>query len=146
MREWEHMTKTMKIVLLIVALIIIILLPLSTDSHIEERQQDGDIYISVEPGSMPELMAKYQDELFWKIAKCESRLNPLARNPASSASGIMQFLDSSWYYYGKMYWGEDFYTKDKLLAEDNVALGWYVYQTVGVSPWEESSHCWNDGV
>lgn len=115
---------------------------MGTDSHVEERQPDGDIYITVEPGSMPYLMAKYQDDLFWDIAKCESRLNPLAKNAVSTASGTFQFLDSSWYYYGKMYWGEEFYTKDKLIAEDNVALAWYVYKSVGVSPWYASRDCW----
>jgi len=30
------------------------------------------------------------------IAKCESSLNPLAKNPNSSALGIYQFTDGTW--------------------------------------------------
>lgn len=30
------------------------------------------------------------------IARCESGLNPLARNKNSSAKGVFQFLDSTW--------------------------------------------------
>lgn len=37
-----------------------------------------------------------------RIAFCESRMNPRAKNPGSSASGLFQFLDSTWraYPYG----------------------------------------------
>lgn len=31
-----------------------------------------------------------------RIAKCESGLNPLAKNPNSSAKGIFQFIDGTW--------------------------------------------------
>ena len=31
-----------------------------------------------------------------RIAKCESNLNPLAKNKYSSASGVYQFIDSTW--------------------------------------------------
>lgn len=36
----------------------------------------------------------HEDDL-WRKASCESTLNPLARNP-SGASGLMQFLPSTW--------------------------------------------------
>lgn len=35
------------------------------------------------------------DEL-WRKARCESGLNRFARNPASAASGLFQFLPSTW--------------------------------------------------
>jgi hypothetical protein len=31
-----------------------------------------------------------------RVAKCESGLNPLAKNPASTASGLFQFLTTTW--------------------------------------------------
>ena len=31
-----------------------------------------------------------------RVAWCESRWNPRARNPRSTAAGLMQFLDSTW--------------------------------------------------
>ena len=41
-----------------------------------------------------------QDKFFTisDIIKCESEWNPDAKNPISSASGIAQFLDSTWKY------------------------------------------------
>ena len=35
------------------------------------------------------------DEL-WQLARCESGLNPRARNLSSAASGLLQFLPSTW--------------------------------------------------
>ena len=31
-----------------------------------------------------------------RVARCESGLDPLARNPNSSAKGVFQFIDSTW--------------------------------------------------
>jgi len=33
-----------------------------------------------------------------RIARCESSLNPSAKNPRSSAKGVYQFIDSTWRY------------------------------------------------
>lgn len=35
-----------------------------------------------------------------RIAKCESSLNPLAKNPNSTATGLYQFLDGTWEWIG----------------------------------------------
>jgi len=74
------------------------------------------------------------------VASCESRLDPLARNPSSTAKGIYQFLDSSWDTYSTMKWGRD---KDVLNAKDNIELGVWVLATVGTQPWESSEGCWS---
>jgi len=34
--------------------------------------------------------------LAYEIAKCESQLNPLAKNPHSTAKGVYQFINSTW--------------------------------------------------
>lgn len=82
------------------------------------------------------------DHLFEKIAWCESKNDPKAKNAYSTASGRFQFLNSSWEYYGKQYWGDKFYQKNVFDYDDNTALAWYVYMKNGTSDWEESRPCW----
>lgn len=77
-----------------------------------------------------------------RIATCESQNNPHAKNKYSSASGRFQFLWSSWNYYGKQLWGEDFYEKNIWSYEDNTELALYVYKLNGTKDWNESKHCW----
>jgi hypothetical protein len=83
------------------------------------------------------------DELFERIAFCESGNNPGAQNPHSTAGGRFQFIIGSWNYYGEQLWGEELIYKDRFDYDDNTELAWYVYQTVGTSPWDASEHCWN---
>lgn len=40
----------------------------------------------------------FDEEKAVRIAKCESGLNPLAKNPNSSASGLFQFTTPTWKY------------------------------------------------
>lgn len=49
------------------------------------------------------LSTKYavDEQVALRIAKCESNLNHLADNPNSSASGVYQFIDSTWEHYCK---------------------------------------------
>lgn len=65
-----------------------------------------------------------------------------AKNPYSSASGQYQFINSSWYKYGKELWGEKFYEKN-IWTSDNAELAWYVYNKYGTSDWSSSSGCWS---
>lgn len=46
-----------------------------------------------------------------RIGKCESRLDPFARNPRSSAKGTFQFIDKTWKHYCK---GNVFNTEDNV--------------------------------
>lgn len=78
---------------------------------------------------------------FNRIAQCESNGNLHAKNSNSSASGEFQWINSSWYHYGRELWGEDFYQKN-IWSNDNRELAWYVYNKYGTSDWNESKYCW----
>lgn len=78
-----------------------------------------------------------------KIALCESSNNPLAKNPLSSAKGRFQFLDSTWEYYGKKLWGDDWINKNVLDWNDNTELANYAFELNGTVDWLESAYCWN---
>lgn len=43
---------------------------------------------------------RVDEELALRIARCESTLNPSARNNTSSALGLYQFLEGTWEYIG----------------------------------------------
>ena len=76
------------------------------------------------------------------IARCESQLNPNARNSGSSAKGLYQFLDGTWAHYGKMHWGS-LEGKSVLDYGDNAELGVWVIATYGTADWDASKYCWN---
>lgn len=84
---------------------------------------------------------KAPDELFERIAWCESKNDPRARNGASSASGRFQFLESSWEYYGTELWGST-KGRDVFSYKDNTQLASYVYRKYGTDPWLDSKSCW----
>lgn len=75
------------------------------------------------------------------IARCESRLNPAARNPSSTAKGLFQFLDGTWAHYGRMHWGS-LEGKSVLDYGDNAELGTWVIAKYGTRDWNASKHCW----
>lgn len=83
--------------------------------------------------------------LFERIARCESKNDPHAKNKYSTASGRFQFIHSSWYHYGRELWGEDFYSKNVWDYDDNTELAWYVYSEYGTKPWKASKNCWSHG-
>ena len=77
------------------------------------------------------------DPIMEAIAVCESNNVATARNPRSTAKGRFQFLDSSWEYYGKQLWGEDFDTKDVFNYADNTELAYWTKEKYGYSAWSE---------
>ena len=76
----------------------------------------------------------------YKMAMCvanrESRFDPNAYNPQSGASGVFQFIPSSWKYYSEKagYGGVS-----PFKARANVGTAAWVVQHVGWSPW--GGHC-----
>ena len=75
-----------------------------------------------------------------RIAFAESGYNPNAKNAHSSASGIYQFLSSSWQTYSvKAGMGG----ADVFDAGSNIKVAMYVLSTVGTSPWISSRSKWS---
>ncbi len=79
--------------------------------------------------------------LMAKIIQCESGGNPRAQNPRSSASGLGQFLDSTWASNAPSLGYEP-----TRAASYDVTAGARVMAKVmseqGTSPWNASRHCW----
>lgn len=74
--------------------------------------------------------------IMYAIENCESGGNPTAQNPSSTASGLFQFLDSTWAGYGgysRAMYAPQSVQEAKALLE---------YSTNGTSPWLASSFCW----
>ena len=72
-----------------------------------------------------------------EVAKCESELNPKAKNRKSTAKGIFQILDGTWKHFNC--------SGDVLNAEDNVSCAKKVLDGQGLGGgWSESYHCWKN--
>lgn len=103
------------------------------------------------PLSNRELIEKYAEKygvdsaLAWRVARCESPkdgdVDPLAKNPTSTASGVFQFLKGSWKYYGTQLWGS-VEGKDVFNREHNIELAMYVMSKRGTVDWTASQYCW----
>jgi len=133
--------------MLLLALTVILLLsvPYSGATYIaSEPPQRSLTALSVDDDIVIKLQLKYQDEKFWKIAWCESRLKSYAKNPSSSASSLFQIINKSWNYYGEQYWGDDFINRDVFDPIDNTELAWYMYQKDGDRHWYPSKKCWSN--
>ncbi len=126
-------------------LIVIVLIALFLINYSIVIAQADPIVIPIAT-STPALPWK-DDKLFNAIGGCESVGNPFgkwdyhAKNKTSSASGVFQFINGSWYHYGREFWGEEFYEKN-IWTKDNVELAWYVYKKYGTRDWSESKSCW----
>ena len=89
------------------------------------------------------------DPLAYKIALCESRnyitgqIDPLIKNPTSTASGVFQFVNKSWNYYGAQLWGS-MEGKDVFNPKQNIELAMYVMSKRGTKDWEASRYCWEN--
>lgn len=78
-------------------------------------------------------------ELFLRVARCESGLKPMVKNPASTASGIFQFLDSTFSNQLKKY-GMIGDKNDPLIQ---IELAAKMIADGGLSHWNASKSCWN---
>ena len=78
--------------------------------------------------------------LFRNIAKCESGLRVDAKNSISSASGIMQFLTSTFISQANAY---GLPTDNKNDAKIQLELAARMIANGGISHWSESKSCWD---
>jgi hypothetical protein len=90
--------------------------------------------VGVSPVEYLRELAGKDFDLLYDIAMCESHFNESAKNAHSTASGIFQFLDSTW-----KSWG----TGDVFNAYDNIEAGVKLFNAKGSSPWLASSDCWS---
>lgn len=73
------------------------------------------------------------------VIACESGGNPAAQNPHSTASGLFQFLDTSWIAYGGGRYAQR--AKDAT-PEQQLEIANLAYAQSGLSPWAASRSCW----
>lgn len=77
------------------------------------------------------------------IIACESGGNPRAQNPRSSASGLFQFIDSTWRRYG----GLEFAPRAKdATVEQQYTVAERAYRANGLRDWAASRSCWQGKV
>lgn len=77
------------------------------------------------------------------IIACESSGNAKAQNPVSSASGLFQFITSTWELYG----GTEFASRAKhATPEEQYIVANRAYEAEGYRPWNASKHCWGGKV
>ncbi len=86
-------------------------------------------------GSVPDLIRSVfasggQAAIDWalRVAKCESGFNPNAYNAGSGASGVFQFLPSTWR-------GSPYASSSPFDAEANVRAALWLYQRSGPTQW-----------
>ena len=73
-----------------------------------------------------------------RIIFCESTNNPNAKNPNSSAKGLMQVINKT---AGEC---EEYFGREMNMynSSDNLACGEYLYNRYGLKPWASSKGCW----
>jgi hypothetical protein len=100
--------------------------------------------VPVALSSAPAFAADSAPAVNWEpIVSCESGGNPHAQNASSTASGLYQFLDSSWAAYGgSKYAGR---AKDASAAQQTEIAN-VAFQRSGLSPWTASRDCWGGKV
>ena len=79
-------------------------------------------------------------DLFIRIATCESGLKPTAKNLRSTASGLFQFLDSTFFSYAHAY---ELHTENKNDPMTQIKLAAKMISDGGISHWNASKSCWN---
>lgn len=85
------------------------------------------------------LEMKLDPAMVLRIAKCESGLNYLSKNKNSTASGIFQFLNSTWSSTRKQMGVEK---SSQFNAQDNIDTAIWKIKNGGIGAWNESKKCW----
>lgn len=96
-----------------------------------QKPLDEEFIVKLIHTTSKEFNADYT--LCLNIAWCESRLIPMAKNASSTASGIYQFIDSTFELYCK---------GDKLNPYDNIRCGVKLISLGKVQHWDSSYSCW----
>jgi hypothetical protein len=87
--------------------------------------------------------AAHADPDWAPIIACESGGNPTAQNPSSTASGLFQFLDTSWIAYG----GGKYASRAKYATPtQQYEIANRAYAQSGLTPWTASKGCWGGKV
>lgn len=73
-----------------------------------------------------------------RVARCESGFNQFAKNRSSTASGVYQWLASSWRNQPASVNG----TVSVFDAEANIRAAVWLIAHNKISPWNASKHCW----
>jgi resuscitation-promoting factor RpfA len=85
-----------------------------------------------------------QADINWApLIACESGGRPTATNPSSTASGLFQFLDTSWRAYGGGKYAAR--AKDATPAQQ-YEIANHAYAMSGLNPWAASRGCWGGKV
>ena len=79
-------------------------------------------------------------ELLLRIAKCESGFNPNARNKHSTASGLFQFIDSTFINQAQ---AREIEWTDKNDPEIQAELAARMIADGGLGHWNASRNCWD---
>ena len=95
--------------------------PPSTPVKIETKEQIEN-YIKEKFGASAETMLA--------IAKCESGLNPSAKNSRSTASGVFQIIKGTWQGNTEASWDERFD------AKTNIDTAFTIWSHRGTQPWK----------
>lgn len=112
----------------------------ATPSHqlaLESKGVDWELELA-KPQTVEEMVtAEFKDApVMVSIARAESKFDPKAKNPNSTATGVFQILIGTWNdpYYGCV--GE------RTNAEDNIDCARKIYEKSGTVPWNSSSAHW----
>lgn len=98
--------------------------------------QEADSTATYHP-STPELviLAFPDAPIMHRVAWAESKFDPKAKNPSSTASGVFQILSGTWAHYKCV--------GDVFEASDNIACARRIYDREGTRPWNASKHVWD---
>lgn len=92
--------------------------------------------LDVQPWPQPE-----EPTIAQRVAACESNGDPRAENPVSSASGLYQFLDSTWTMVSGLPAPASAYPEHV-----QTAMFWRLWdEGRGASHWAPSRKCWGQG-